>query len=92
MLQDLVGMEGLEGDMEEVELGSNYPYADEFQLKVPSTNTTSNNGVSNLNNKLFLPPNFVKGDKNYNDLVDLEMSNIQASDSEKGKKKKKRKK
>jgi len=31
LLQDLVGMEGLEGDIVDIEIGSNYPYADELQ-------------------------------------------------------------
>ena len=53
MLEDLVGMiQGLDGDNEEVEMGSDYPYRNELQgsevIKkvsrpggVPSTNTTS---------------------------------------------------
>lgn len=87
LLQDLVGMEGLEGDIEDIEIGSNYPYADELQQKVPSTNTTSKGGVSNFNNKLFL-----QGDKQYKDFVDLEMSNIQSTEGEKEKRKKKKRK
>ena len=77
-------MEGLQGDIEDIEIGSNYPYADELQQKIQSTNTTSKGGVSTFNNKLFLPG---KSDKNYKDLVELELSNIQSTDGEQQEKK-----